>query len=115
MPYAKVQPVIDLTVRGLCVRSYPNHRHGCPCYARKPGCPPHSPTIHDLILLSEPVYVICNVFDFAAHCKRMRDNHPAWSDRQVACCLYWQPRARNQLLAEVQKFMAAPDHRNLTR
>jgi len=34
----------------------------------------------------------------------MREKHPEWSERQLACCLYWQAGARKQLESEIQKF-----------
>ena len=34
----------------------------------------------------------------------MKAIHPDWSQRQVECCLYWQPKARKQLRAEINIF-----------
>jgi hypothetical protein len=48
--------------------------------------------------------VIWNKFPFGEHVARMRERHPDWSERQLACCLYWQGTARKQLEAEIEKF-----------
>lgn len=105
--FKRVHPVIDYSVRSLCIHVYPNHPHGCPNYGKKTGCPPHSPKIDQLIDLSRPVWAIWNIFDFAAHCKRMLKLHPEWKKypKKVACCLYWQPKARKQLMSNVAAFL----------
>lgn len=110
MPYSQIKPVIDLGVRGLCQRAYYNHPRGCPNYGKKNGCPPDCRTICQIISRESPVYAIWNKFDFAGHCLEMRRQHPAWSKRQVECCLYWQPKARKQLSSEITKFLA--EHHN---
>jgi hypothetical protein len=33
----------------------------------------------------------------------MKQLHPAWTDRQAACCLYWQPTARRLLKEFIQR------------
>ena len=106
MSWSIVEPVIDLSVRFLCLQRYPGHKKGCPNYERKSGCPPYTPTIDQLIDLQLPVWAIWNVFDFAGHCQRMRVKHPRWSKRQIECCLYWQPKARKELKDEVKKFLS---------
>jgi hypothetical protein len=55
--------------------------------------------------LSQPVFAIVNEFDLAAHVERMRIRHPRWSQRQLACCLYWQPRARKELATKISEFL----------
>lgn len=35
----------------------------------------------------------------------MRASNPAWTSRQLECCLYWQPTARKQLAAEIKQFL----------
>ena len=97
--------VFEPRVRGLCVRPYPGHPRGCPNYGKKRGCPPGCPTIHQQLDLARPVYAIVNEFDLAAHVARMRTLHPAWSQRQLECCLYWQPRARLELKHEIKRFL----------
>lgn len=104
MPYSLIKPVIDLSVRQLCKQPYCNHPGGCPNYDKKVTCPPKAPPISKVIDLSKPVYAIWNEFDFAGHCNRMKVIHPDWSQRQVECCLYWQPKARKQLRREINTF-----------
>ncbi|KKN71247.1 hypothetical protein LCGC14_0422900 [marine sediment metagenome] len=103
--YKQINPILDFSVRQLCFRAYTNHPKGCPNYNHKVGCPPISRTIDEKINLSKPVFVIWSVFNFAAHCKKMKEKHSNWSKRQIECCLYWQPTARKQLKEYVHKFL----------
>lgn len=100
-----VIPVIDYSVRGLCVKPYPGHKKGCPNFNKKNGCPPGAAKFDEVYDLSKPVYAIINKFDFASHVSRMKELHPEWSQRQLECCLYWQPKARNQLLQHIKYFL----------
>ena len=99
-----VNPVMDETVRQLCVQRYPGHPNGCPNFGKKPGCPPKAPLLSDTLDVARPVYAVFNVFDFGGHVERMRRKHPDWSERQLACCLYWQPTARKHLQGLLREF-----------
>jgi hypothetical protein len=105
MPNAEVTPVINLAVRGLCVKPYPLHPKGCPNFKHKLGCPPQAPQLDAFYDVSVETYVIWNAFALGAHVRSMRAKHPTWSERQLYCCLYWQPRARADLEVEIAKFM----------
>ncbi len=102
--WSRVVLVTNLTVRKLCSRPYPNHRKGCPNFNKRETCPPHAPLITDILNQRFPVWAIWNIFDFKAHCQRMRDLHPEWSQRQVECCLYWQGTARKRLRNHIRLF-----------
>ncbi len=106
MPFARVVPVVDLKVRGLCVKPYPGHAHGCPNFFKKKGCPPRCPRLGDHFDLSMPCFIIWSEFDLAKHVRRMRDSHPGWSERQLTCCLYWQGTSRKKLTGEIAEFRA---------
>lgn len=101
----QVVPVIDYSVRGLCIKPYPGHSKGCPNFGKKKGCPPGAAKYDEVYDLNLPVHAIINKFDFKAHTDRMRMLHPEWSERQVRCCLYWQPGARKQLLIKIKEFL----------
>jgi len=105
MPWQEVTPVMQVAVRKLCFRAYPNHPKGCPNYNKKKGCPPSAPLLPETIDLSETVFAIWNVFPFGEHVQKMKDKHPEWSQRQLECCLYWQGTARKQLRAECRRFV----------
>ncbi|MGD9642817.1 MAG: hypothetical protein AB7V08_08765 [Elusimicrobiales bacterium] len=111
--YKTVRPIINPQVRALCVKPYPLHPHGCPNFGKKPGCPPAAPLLSEVLDLTKPTWVIWSFFDFAGHVKKMKALHPAWSERQLACCLYWQPRARQNLAAAVQEFIRACPHQTV--
>ncbi len=99
-----VNPNCDGNVRGLCVRRYPGHPHGCPNFGKRASCPPQAPLLADTLDLTRPVWLIYNAFPIGEHAARMRTAHPGWSDRQVYCCRYWQGTARKQLLMRIADF-----------
>lgn len=35
----------------------------------------------------------------------MKEKHPEWSERQLKCCLYWQPGARKKLKQNIVDFL----------
>ncbi len=106
MSAIRVEPVHNIHVRGLCKKPYPNHPKGCPNYHKKLGCPPQALLLYDVIDPAEPVWAVFNIFDFGAHVVKMKERHPGWSDRQAACCLYWQGTARKQLRLKIEAFLA---------
>jgi predicted metal-binding protein len=93
----QVNPVIDYEVTKLCVRPYHGHKKGCPNFNKKKGCPPNSPKFDQIYDIDQPIFAIINRFDFSKHINRMKDLHPGWSQKQLECCLYWQPKARKSL------------------
>lgn len=101
--YIKVKVVVDYSVRDLCSKRYPNHPKGCPNIGKK-DCPPHAPKIEDVLNLKKTVFAVYNVFHLREHVIRMKENHPEWTDRQAKCCLYWQTRARKQLMGKIIDF-----------
>ena len=106
---ARVELVIDKTVRGLCARPYLGHPKGCPNFndnpARVPPCPPFAPFVEDALDVALPVYAVWNIFDLAEQKERMWRVHPNWSERQAVCCLYWQKGARKALSGKIASFM----------
>ena len=109
MPWIKVVPVVDPSVRGLCVRPYGYNKKGCPNFHRRSSCPPEAPMIYETLDLTKDIYAIYNIYDIATHVKKMKDKHPKWSERQLYCVLYWQGTARKQLKDKIKSFMK--DHR----
>ena len=103
--FIRVNPVIDPSVRELCTRPYPLHKNGCPNFSKRVDCPPTVCLIGENIDLTAPVYAVYNVYNFDKHVNKMRDKHPNWSDRQLRCCLYWQPTARKQLREKIEIFL----------
>lgn len=103
--FGLVEPVIQYSVRSLCARPYYNHPKGCPNYGRRPTCPPDAPKLEQIIDISASVYCIYNRFDLATHVEVMQVKHPTWSERQLYCCLYWQPKARKELQKLIKEFI----------
>lgn len=109
--YKRVDVVLDKKMRALCVKSYPGHPEGCPQFDKKQGCPPSAKFFEDVYDLNQPVYAIWNIFDMESHVKRLKEKHPLWSERQLKCCLYWQPGARKKLTEEITSFLKEfPDY-----
>jgi len=101
----KVKPIIDLSMRTLCLHKYHNHPKGCPNWNKKDGCPPKSRVIDKIIDIDKTVYAIYNKYPFGKHVKKMKDKHPNWTKRQLECCLYWQGTARKQLKEKIYIFL----------
>ena len=105
--FIKVNPIIDYSVRSLCIKPYYNHPKGCPNFNKKEGCPPGAKLFDKYFDLNYPVYAIYNVFDFKSHVEKMRKNPKciSWSEHQLKCLLYWQPKARKKLLVGIKEFI----------
>ena len=103
----RVWPVIDSTVRELCVAPYPLHPKGCPNVGKCDRCPPVAPMFDTTYDLTLPVYAVVNAFDLAKHVARMAERNPKWSDRQLRCVLYWQQTARNQLDTRIKDALSS--------
>lgn len=96
-----VKPIINDSVRNLCFKAYRGHPKGCPNFSKRDICPPKAPRIADCFDLSKRVMAVCVHFNIGQHIEKMRVKHPEWSDRQCACCLYWQGTVRKWLRKEV--------------
>lgn len=106
----QLKPVIDASVRKLCLYPYLGHPKGCPNWGKHIDCPPKQAIITDVFNLNLPVWMIFNRFSFEDYIVRMKKLHPNWSNKQCACCLYWQGTARKQLRKRIDNFkMTYPD------
>lgn len=94
---------IDYGVRKACLLPYPNHPKGCPNYGKKSSCPPKVAQFFELVDVKNPIYIEWNEFNLKEHVDKMQVLHPSWTERQLYCCLYWQPKARKQLRLKVEK------------
>ena len=103
--FIEVKPIFDKKIRLMCQFPYPGHKKGCPNFNKRSDCPPKSSLIHKIINLDKKVYAIYNIFDLAAHVNRMKKKHSNWSQRQLYCCLYWQPKARKALKEKISLFL----------
>ena len=107
----KVYPVIYHASRELCTRPYPGHRHGCPNFGKKEGCPPLAPLFDEYFDLTQPVYAVVNEFDLNKHVEKLRKKFPDWSWRQLVNCLYWQNTARKQLRLKIKDVLSQLSHK----
>ena len=106
--FIQVYPVIDYSVRGLCVRAYAGHKKGCPNFGDAKHayrCPPGAPLFDRRYDMSAPVYAVINEFDLFLHVERMlakpKKNGKARSLEEARCVLYWQNTARKQLQEKI--------------
>lgn len=103
----QVDLAVDLRMRGLCASPYPGHRQGCPKFnTGNPNCPPDAYKVFDFYDRRSNFLVVINEFNIKQHLQQLAVAHPAWSDRQLRCCLYWQPAARKQLYQKVNYVLA---------
>lgn len=102
MPICYVKPVIDLSVRNLCYRPYPNHPKGCPNYGKRATCPPQALILSDVFDSTKSVMAVWVAFNLMLHREKMQAKHPKWTRRQLDCCLYWQGGVNKRLQREVQ-------------
>jgi len=105
MPSLEIIAVLDAKVRELCRRPYLNHPQGCPNWNTKSGCPPQVKTFVEIFDISRSLWAIYNRFPLGEHVEQMRLRHPTWTEAQLVCCLYWQPRARKQLREQIKLFL----------
>lgn len=96
-----VKPVLNGHMRSLCYKPYPGHPKGCPNFGKRDICPPKAPLFELQYDMNKRFLAIVIHFDLGQHMQRMKEKHPRWSDRQCACCLYWQGTVRKQLREEI--------------
>ena len=101
----QVKPVIQPSVRGLCIKPYPLHKKGCPNFNKRFSCPPRAGLLTEFLDFTKPIYCIYNAYDIGKHVEKMKLKHPTWSERQLYNCLYWQGTARKQLRQRVKAFL----------
>ena len=85
----------------LCAAPYPNHKHGCPNYGKKDGCPPNIPYFPD-VYDTEGVHLIAQDIQFGEYLRLFKIKHPTWTDRQLRNPLYWQTYFRARFRASVE-------------
>lgn len=100
-----VEPVIDLSMRSLCVRPYPGHPKGCPNHGSRDTCPPEQKVFGGVYDTDLNIFALWTEFDLGAHVSRMKKAHPTWSYRQLSCCLYWQGTVRKFLRTKSKKWI----------
>ena len=105
MFYSIVKPEVDISTRRLCTKPYPGHPGGCPNFASTHRlCPPYRPILAEILDATKPIYAVWNIFNIGAHAARLKEKFPTWSERQLYCCLYWQPKARKELAEKIKLF-----------
>ena len=60
----------------------------------------------DIYDLDSSVLLVIARFDLQDHMVKMKALHPAWSNRQTRCCLYWQGAVRKRLNEAVGGILA---------
>lgn len=89
-----------------CCLPYPNHPNGCP----KAGeCNLYRTDLKDKLKQYDQLRMVFVEFNLEAHAENMKSKHPAWSDRQCKCLLYWQNHVDKQLHDKIHFMYANPD------
>lgn len=99
--------IIDYRARDWCKMPYPGHKSGCPNYNHRSDCPPKVETIENYFDLTKDVHAVVCQFNLKEHIEKMRLKHPNWSERQLKCVLYWQPRVRKELKEMIKQYSLA--------
>jgi hypothetical protein len=102
MPWAKVEPVFNVKIIGLCGTPYHAHPHGCHNFCKRSSCPP---TMPPLSICLDDFYLIWIKWPIGRHVKQMLKRHPGWTIYQAQNVLYWQAGARKILQGEVDRFL----------
>lgn len=88
----------------LCCKPYPGHPKGCENFGKKEGCPPNLRALEKIFDFNEDIFLIYYEFNIGKHALKMKRRHPDWSERQIYCCLYWQPKARRLRDKEIEEY-----------
>ncbi len=104
MPWAKVKPVWDKKIIGLCGTPYHGHPRGCSNFCKRISCPP---MMVPLEICLDECYFIYIKHRLGNHVRRMFKRHPDWSIYQAQNIYYWQATARKVRQKEVDKFLAS--------
>jgi len=105
MPWLKIDKLVETPkTKGYCYLPYPRHKKGCPNTGKCWHNNRRMKMLSDIMDISKPIYAVYNEFDLEAHVSWMRQRHPDWSDAQLKNVIYWQPKSRKQLGAEIDKF-----------
>jgi predicted metal-binding protein len=80
-----------------CQLPYPDHPNGCPNYGKSPLCPPRSPFFNKDIYEKKELYLFYMIFEFDRYKQAMRNEKPDWTEKQIACVLYWQSSVKLRL------------------
>lgn len=62
-----------------------------------------APAFKDIFNVYKPLYLVHSEFNLRSHISRMRELHPDWSEAQLKCVLYWQPRSRKEMMERVKR------------
>lgn len=101
--------VLSDQVGRWCQIPYDGHPKGCPKYGKAEKCPPRAPAAGEYFDLSRPLWLVHSEFNLAGHVIDMWAKHPAWSERQCRCVLYWQSTSRKQLKERIHAAITALD------
>lgn len=91
----------------FCRLPYGDNLDGCINYG-KPLCPPNTPIRTDILKKYKYFLLVWVIFDFQQYKKEMREiypiqENPYWTDKRVACLLYYQPSLRSLIWQHVSQ------------
>lgn len=105
LPYMiRVQKlVLTPKAKQWCALPYYDKKHGCPNYRGRcyEGGKRRIVMLNEIMNVHQPIYIVYNEFDLAAHMAKMLEAHPNWSERQQRNVYYWQNQSRTQLQKKV--------------
>ena len=82
-----------LSPRSMCIKSYKNHKYGCPNFGKLPTCPPNIPCMYDQVFDISDVYAVVTKFYLEEYFDKRRKNRPDLAEGQIRNIRVWQPIA----------------------
>lgn len=98
--------VVDYSIRNWCLYPYYGHPKGCPNWNKSEKCPPKVDYIDKIFDLEKRHWFVFVPFNIRDHSDIMKAKHPAWSEKQCRCVLYWQNSVRKKLREFTEEFIA---------
>lgn len=95
-------------IQMLCRTPYRGHKNGCPNYGIKPGCPPDSPLISEVLDLERGnLFALVTEYNVGEFAERMLGMHPNWQNRMGQCynIIRWQGNERRLHAVDSKKFL----------
>ncbi len=82
--------------RSMCIKSYKDHKNGCPNFGVLPTCPPQIPCMYDEIFDCSDVWAVVTKFDLYKHYAKMREKNPNLAEGQIRNRRIWQPISKKE-------------------
>jgi len=97
--------VFTIKTRRWCQCPYEGHPKGCPNFNKNELCPPKYPYRIDILDKYNYFMLVYADFNFKQYKKLMKNKYQEWSEKEIACVLYWQGSLKKILKTELKKYV----------